>query len=157
VSPGRWWRRGIAALVTFAIAWVLLAIARTDPDPVRLALLVGTCTAVLGLVLDAMADNGPSWDVPVERPSLLEGGDPRLAQYVGLLEAHESARVEDRALRDRLGMVVSGVLAQKHGLSRDDPRAAELLGPELTQVLEGPPRRLTRAEVDRCLTRIEEL
>jgi hypothetical protein len=139
------------------VAWVVLAVARTDPDPVRLALLVATCTAVLGLVLDGLADNGPSWDVPVERPSILEAGDPRLSQYVGLLEAHESARVEDRALRDRLAMVVTGVLAQKHGLSRDDPRAAELLGAELSGVIDGPPRRLSRAEVERCLTRIEEL
>jgi hypothetical protein len=40
---------------------------------------------------------------------------------------------------------------------RDDPRAAELLGPELVAVLTGPVRRLSPADIDRCLTRIEEL
>ena len=40
---------------------------------------------------------------------------------------------------------------------RADPRATELLGAELAAVLDGPARRLAPAEIDRYLTRIEEL
>ena len=44
-----------------------------------------------------------------------------------------------------------------HGVRRDDPRAAALLGPELVRDLDGPPRRLSLDEVESHLTRIEAL
>ena len=123
----------------------------------RLALLVATCTALLGLVFDALDGGEPSWEVEVEQPSVRDSGDPRLVRYVALLEAHLSSRTADHALRDRLAVLTDQVLRQRHGLGRDDPAAAALLGPELTDVLTGPPRRLSRAQIDRCLTTIEEL
>jgi hypothetical protein len=49
------------------------------------------------------------------------------------------------------------VLRQRHGIGREDPTAAGLLGPELTAVLTSPPRRLSRPEIERCVRRIEEL
>jgi hypothetical protein len=157
VSGARWWRRLAAGLATFAVLEVVLVLVDMQPDAVRVGLLVAICVAVLGLVLDALSDGAVSWDIEVERPSVREAGDARLTRYVQLLEAHEAARAPDPALRDRLGGLVDRVLAQRHGLRREDPRAAELLGPELTAVLDGPPRRLPPAEIDRCLTRIEEL
>jgi hypothetical protein len=153
----RWWRRLAGAVVAFAASWILLDLLGADPDPVRLAVLVGACIAVLGLMLDAFSDAGSSWSVEVERPLLGETGDPRLAGYVAVLKAHESARAGDHGLQNRLASLADRVLAEKHGTSRDDPGVADLLGPELAAVLNGPPRRLSRDEIDRCLTRIEEL
>ena len=153
----RWWRRVAGGVAAFVLLEVPLVLAGTDPDAVRLALLVATAVAVLGLVLDALSDGEPSWQIDVERPSVRDGGDARLARYVSLLEAHESARSPDPALRDRLGDLADTVLAQRHGLDRDDPRADGLLGPDVTDLLHGPPRRLRPVEIEHFLTRIEEL
>jgi hypothetical protein len=136
---------------------VVLLLADAGPDTVRLALLVATCVGVLGLVLDTMSEGGPSWTVEVERPSAREGGDPRLARYVNLVEAHLAARTPDPALRDRLATLTEQVVRQRYAVHRGDPRAEELVGPDLAAVLDGPARRLSPAEIDRCLTRIEEL
>jgi hypothetical protein len=153
----RWWRRAAAGVIVFAGLEVGLGLAEVGPDPVRLALLVATGVAVLGLALDALSDPAPTWELPLERPSLRDGGDPRLSLYVNLIEAHLAARADDAALRDRLRSLADQVLRQRHGVRREDPRAAELLGPELTAVLSGPVRRLSPADIDHCLTRIEEL
>jgi hypothetical protein len=154
---GRWWRRVLGAAVVFIGLEVLLTLIDADPDPVRLSLLVAICTALLGLMVDALGGAEPSWRVEVERPSVRESGDPRLVRYVALLEAHLSSRTAEHALRDRLAVLTDQVLRQRHGLRRDDPRAVALLDPVLVGVLSGPPRRLGRAEIDRCLTAIEEL
>jgi hypothetical protein len=76
---------------------------------------------------------------------------------VGVVESHLSARGTDRALRDRLGVLADQTLRQRHGLGRHDAGAAALLGPDLTDVLDGPGRQLGLADVDRFLTMIEEL
>jgi hypothetical protein len=157
VNRRRWLVRAAAGVVTFTILEVVLVLADLDPDAVRLALLVATCVGVLGLVLDTLSDGGPRWTVDVEHPSAREGGDPRLSLYVNLLEAHLSARADDSALRDRLATLTDQVLLQRHGLHRDDPRAEALIGPDLGAVVSGPARRLSPADIDRCLTRIEEL
>lgn len=156
-TSGRWPMRvagGVAAYVGFGA--VLIAI-KADPDPVRFALLVATCTAILGLVHDALGGAEPTWHVEVERASVRDSGDPRLVRYVALLEAHLSSRTSDHALRDRLAVITDQVLRQRHGLARDDPGAAAILGSELGDVLTGPARRLSRAQIDRCVTIIEEL
>ena len=157
MRSNRWLRRLLGGLVAFVALYVGLVLTKTDPDPVRLALLVAICVAVLGLVLDALADGSPSWEVPVERPGGRDTGDPRLGRYVNLLEAHLSARSRDTILRDRLGVLADEVLRQRYGVGRDDPRAVEMLGPELVAVLTGSARRLAPTEIDRCLTTIEEL
>ena len=153
----RWWRRLLGGVVAFAALEIGLVLLETDPDPVRLALLVATCVALLGLVLDALVAGEPSWGMELDRPSVRDSGDPRLGRYVAVLEAHLSARTGDHALRDRLGVLAEQVLRQRYGVRRDDPRAEALLGPQLSDVLFGPARRLTPAEIDRCLTMIEEL
>lgn len=153
----RWWRRAAGAAAVFVGLEVLLTLIDAGPDAVRLALLVGTCTALLGLLLDALGGGEPSWRVEVERPSVWESGDPRLVRYVGVIEAHLAARNDDHALRDRLSVLTDQVLLQRHGLHRDDPRAESLLGPELAAVLSGPARRLRPDDIDRYLTLIEEI
>jgi hypothetical protein len=156
-ARGRWWRRGLAALVAYVVMEVLFTVLELDPDPVRLALLVATYTALLGLMVDALAGDEPVWTVESEEHVTRSAGDPRLVRYVALLESHLSAKEDDRALRDRIGVLADQVLRQRHGLGRGDPAAAGLLGPELAEVLTGPPRRLAPAQLDRCLTRIEEI
>ena len=153
----RWQRRTIAAAVTFVALFAVLALIQTDPDPVRLALLVAVSGALAGLGLDALEAADASWKVEVERPSSRSSGDPRLARNVALIEAHLSARGAEPALRDRLAQLTDRVLRQRHGLGIDDPAAEALLGPELRTVLLGPPRLLGRTEIERCLTTIEEL
>jgi hypothetical protein len=153
----RWVRRAVAAVVLFVALEVLLRAAGTGPEPLRVALLVAMCVGVLGLALDALSDPAPAWDLEPERPSVRAGGDARLAAYTALIDAHLASRTDDHALRDRLRTLADQVLDQRHGVRRDDPRAADLLGPELTAVLTGPVRRLSPADIDRCLTRIEEL
>lgn len=154
---GRWGRRVAGGVAAFVALEVVLVVAGTDPDPVRLALLVAVGVGVLGLVRDALVDGGVSWHVDVEAPSVRGTGDPRLSFYVNLLEAHRSARTDDTAVRDRLGGLADQVLRQRYGVPRTDPRATDLLGPELVAVLDGPARKLNPAEIDRYLTRIEEL
>jgi len=153
----RWWRRLAGGLAAFVGFFVLLTLIDADPEPLRLALLVATCTALLGLVQDALSAAEVSWRVEVETPSVRTSGDPRLVHNVALIEAHLSSRAPDHALRDRLAVLTDQVLRQRHGLHRDDPAAAEILGPDLVEVLTGPPRRLSRTQIDRCLTTIEEL
>lgn len=157
MSGRRWWRRAAAGLIVFAGLEIGLGLAGVGPEPLRLALLVATSVGVLGLALDALSDPAPAWDLEPERPSARDSGDPRLSLYVNLIEAHLAARSDDTALRDRLRSLADQVLRQRHGVRREDPRAADLLGPELTAVLTGPVRRLSPADIDRCLTRIEEL
>lgn len=153
----RWVRRAAGGAAAFVALEVVLRIAETGPDTLRLALLVATGVGVLGLALDALSDAAPAWDMEPERVSARDGGDPRLSLYAGLIEAHLAARAPDPALRERLASLADQALRQRHGVRRDDPRAAELLGPELTAVLSGPVRRLSPSDVDRSLSRIEEL
>ena len=153
----RWWPRVAGGLAAYVAFEVLLTLLDADPDPLRLALLVATCTAILGLVVDTLNGGEPSWRVDVERPSVRDSGDPRLVRYVGLIEAHQSSRTPDHALRDRLAVLTDQVLRQRHGIGRADPAAAAVLGPELTDLLTGPPRRLSNAQIDQYLTIIEEL
>jgi hypothetical protein len=158
----RWGRRVLDAAAAYVGFEVLLTLIDADPDPVRLALLVATCAALLGLVADALGADPrdgaePPWRIELERPSLRASGDPRLLRHVALVEAQLAARTPDRALRDRLGGLADQVLQQRHGLRVDDPRAPERLGAELHGVLSGPPRRLDLTVIDRCLTAIEEL
>lgn len=159
MRPHRWVWRALGGLVVFGLLEGALVLAKTDPDAVRLALLVAICVVVLGMVRDALPEGTPSWEVVVERPSVRSSGDPRLGRYVNVLEAHLSARshAHDTTLRDRLGVLADQVLRQRYGVGRDDPRGVELLGPDLVAVLTGPARRLGPTEIDRCLTRIEEL
>ena len=124
------------------IAMALEMAAEAFPD--RIAVTSGGATMTYAELLSAARSAGAA---------IRDSG----CRYVGLLEAHLSARSDDAALRDRLGALTDQVLRQRHGIRLDDPRASELLGPDVADVLAGSPRRLGLAEIDRCLTRIEDL
>lgn len=157
MRPRRWWRRLATGVALFAGLGVGSVAADFDPDPLRLGLVVALVVATWGLVLDSLADPGPSWTVEAAHPARPPGQDARTARNLSLLESHVTARTPDGALRDRLAALADLVLRQRHGVGREDPAAAALLGPDLTAVLDAPPRRLSRPEIERCVQRIEEL
>ena len=157
MNPRRWWWRLVGGALIFAGLDVGFVVVDFEPDPLRLGLVVALVVATWALVLDALADPGPSWTVDAVHPARPPGQDARTARYLSLLESHLTARTPDGALQDRLGTLADLVLRQRHGIGRGDPAAAGLMGPELTAVLTAPPRRLTRPEIERCVRRIEEL
>lgn len=153
----RWLGRAALALTAYVALEVLFKLGDLHPDALRLALLVAACAALLSLVSDALGATAPPWPLEADLQPLPALGDPRLARDVGVVESHLAARGTDRALRERLGVLSDQALRQRHGLGRHDPAAADLLGPYLTEVLDGPPRPLGLADIERCLTTIEEL
>ena len=157
MKPRRWWWRLGAAALLFAALEVSFVLADFGPDALRLGLVVAVVMATWALAMDTLVDSGPSWDVDAVHPTRPPGQDARTARYVSLLESHVTARTPDGALADRLGALADLVLRQRHGIDRTDAGASALLGPDLSAVLDGPPRRLSRAEIERCVRRIEEL
>ena len=153
---GLWWRLGGAVLLTAAL-YVFFAVMDFEPHLLPLALVVVVVVVAIGLLVDGLAIDDHSWSVEMDRWATPPGQDPRFSLYLRTIESHLTAQTPEPALRDRLADLASRRLEQRHGVRRDDPRAAELLGPDLTAVLDGPPRRLSRAEIDRCVRRIEEL
>jgi hypothetical protein len=147
----------VGALAAALVLYVGLELLDFDPDPLRLTLLVLASLAVLALFLDAFGGEEESWGVESQTWTPQPGQDLAFASYVRVIESHLTVDVPDHALRDRLAAVADLRLERRYAVRLGDPRAAELLGPELTAVLTGPPRRLSRAEIDRCVTRIEEL
>ena len=152
---GRW--RVVWAVVAAVALYVVLSLLDFDPDPVRLTLLVLVCLAASALFMDAFGGDELGWDVEAVTWAPQPGLDHGFASYLRVLEGHLTVDVPDTVLRDRLAGLARMRLDQRHGLTFTDPRADELLGPELIAVLTGPPRRLSRAEIDRCVRRIEEL
>ena len=136
VVPRRWRGRIVGALLLYAVLEVVLSLTDYAPDPLRLALLVGLCVAALGLLRDSLGDSAPLWAAEPVQPVVPEGSDARLAAYVHLVEDHLTSRTPDGALRDRL-------------VTLSDQRLADDLA--------GPPRRLSPAEIDDYLRRIEDL
>lgn len=155
MTRGRW--RAIGAVAAAAVLYVVLRLLDFDPDPLRLTLLVLVCLAASALFMDAFGGDEQGWDVAAVKWAPQPGLDHGFASYLRVLEGHLTVDVPDGVLRDRLAGLARLRLNERHGVTFTDPRADELLGPELTDVLTGPPRRLSRAEIDRCVRRIEEL
>jgi hypothetical protein len=157
VNPQRWWRRAALAAGVYLVLEVVFLRVDFEPDAVRLAVLVALVVALGGLVLDSVPDVAAQWDVHTVRPATPPGQDARTSLNLRILESHLTSRTPDGVLRDRLGDLADQVLRVRHDLDRRDPRAVELLGPELHRLLTAEPRRLSRAEIDRSVRRIEEL
>ena len=77
--------------------------------------------------------------------------------YTRVIAGHLDARVPNAGLRDRLADLADRRLGQRHDLGLRDPDAAALLGDEAHKILTGPPRRLSRDGIARCVRQIEEL
>jgi hypothetical protein len=157
-EPGRFWRRYVlATLVVFGVIWLVLTGMGTAPRPLRLLLLVAFATAVMALVNVGLVNDGPDWTVDSVQRLTPPGQDTRLGMYTRVITGHLDSRIPDPALRDRFAALADRRLRQRHGVGLRDPRATGLLGAEVAGILTGPPRRLSRDEIERCVTRIEEL
>jgi hypothetical protein len=154
---GRWSRRALELLGLLAVVLVSLRLLRIHPDVPTVALAVSLVLAVAWLTVDTLATEGPSWEVHGGDDVHVAGADPGLATYRRILEDHLSAREPSPVLRDRLAALATQRLSRHHGLALGDPGSQERLGPDLTAVLSGPVRRLTPAELDTFLHRIEDL
>jgi hypothetical protein len=152
-----WWHWLAATAVVFGAVWALLTVVDVDPRPGPLLLLVSLVMAVLALVNLNVSSEAPSWEVHSSQPVSEPGQDARLAMYVRVIGGHLDARAPDPALRDRLADLAGARLRQRHGVGLHDPAATELLGPQVTGLLTGPPRRLGRGEIEDAVRRIEGL
>jgi hypothetical protein len=153
----RWTRWALLALVAYGASWAAFSALHDDPDPVRLALVVGLLVCAGALMVDSATVVAAAWPVHPAPTTGLGRADPRTATYIRLIEGHLTSREPDAALRDRLRKLTDQVLRVRTDLELADPRADEVLGPDLVAVLRGPPRRLRAEEINRCLRRIEEL
>ncbi len=153
---GLLWRLGGAVVLT-AVLYVVFSLMEFEPHALPLTLLVVVVVVAIGLFVDGLGVDEQSWAVEMQGWATPPGQDPRFSLYLRTIESHLTAQTPEPALRDRFADLASRRLAQRHGVHLGDPRAAELLGPDLTAVLDGPPRRLSHAEIDRCVRRIEEL
>ena len=153
------------AAITFGV-WLLIALGAwvfgNQPRPGLLFLIVAVASALMLLHLDVSADAEVSrWPAMAEEPVRQRGEDPRLERLQRVLDQHRTAHEVGDTLHRHLAELAEQRLVAHHGVSlRADPeRAAELLGPELTEVvLQRPPYpRLTTDRIDVLLTRIEAL
>lgn len=157
-APSMFWLRwlGATGLLLGAVLGVLvLNGSRWHFWP--LLLLVVFTTSVLALVNVGSISDGPDWTVHSTQAPSASGQDSRLGMYTRAISGHLDARVPDHTLRDRLAALADVRLRQRHATGLRDVSATELLGADAIAILTGPPRRLSREEIDRCVRRIEEL
>lgn len=150
-------RRVAAAVLLFAVLYAAFTLLDFGPRPMPLLLLVVVGVAALGLMVDGLGRPGPGWTVDMVRPATPPGQDRGLSLYLRGIEHHLTAEAPDPALRQRLARLAALRLEQRHGVTGPGPHRDELLGPDLLSVLDGPVRRLGKAELARCVQRIEEL
>jgi hypothetical protein len=152
----RWLRRTAGLVLLEVVLLGGLRLLGVQADLVRFVLVVALVLTTIWLVLDT-ADQDASWEVEAPHETRSSASDTRLQTYTRVLEDHVAAREPTAALRDRLRWLVIERLELHHGLGIDDPEAQPLLGPGLSALLAGPPRRIDPAELNDALTRIEEL
>jgi hypothetical protein len=156
-GSGFWWRWAAVTAAVFGAAWLLLVALDVGPRPERLLLLVVVAMAVLALVNVSVVSEGPDWSVDTVQPVIAPGQDTRLAMYSRVISGHLDSRDVDATLRDRLAALAGVRLRQRHGIGLQDPDARILLGAEVADILTGPPRRLSRGQIESCVRQIEEL
>lgn len=156
MTPRRWLGRAVLATVVVLAVIGGSLYEHTTPDLPRVILLVFMGVAVLGLVVDFSSVPEPDWDVVTARPVVPAGLDPSLSRNVRMLENHLTARNVEPVLQRRLAMLVDLQLAAL-GMRRGDPGVDERLGPTLCDVIDSPPRQLSRTTLEECIRRIEEL
>jgi hypothetical protein len=153
----RWWWRVAGGLIAFAGIEVTMALIHGHTDELRLALVVALVVCSAGLLIDASPVEPAVWAGHAEPEAGLARLDPRTASYLRIIESHLTAREVDPGLRNRLRRLTDQTLRARHDLTLDDPRAEELLDPELRRVLVEAPARLDPDQIDRCVRSIEEL
>lgn len=154
----RWaWRGALAAGLGVAL-WVAAAATDLQPHPVPLLLLTALVVAVSGLVTDSLTTTGQAGWVPhTPVDPRTRARDARTSSHLHLLQTHVHGKQADVDLPRRLAELAEDRLQARHALSADSSRGRELLGPLLAQLADGAPRRLSVAEIDQCMNRIEAL
>jgi hypothetical protein len=153
----RWWWRLAGGVLSFAVIEATIRLIHGEADELRLALVVALVVGGVAVLLDASLAAPAVWTTRVDRESGLGRLDPRTASNLRILEGHLSAKEADGALQGRLRELSDQTLRARQDMSAEDPRAEELLGHELSRLVSGPPRRLHLEEIERCVSRIEEL
>jgi hypothetical protein len=163
VTPtARWLPRIAIAFVLWLAVAAIGGILGNHPRPGLLALTIGVGGAVVWLLLDVSGDaETAQWPGMVEEPVRPPGEDPRLERLQRILLQHETAHEVGDALHRQLAELAEHRLVAHHGVSlvADPERAARILGPELTAVVNqrAPYPRLSTGRIDVLLKRIEEL
>jgi len=138
-APSRRWRgRLLTGAVVAAVGYGYAFLLRFDPQPVPYVVMSVVVLALAWLVLDTADAETPQWVSVLPRT-----GDrvDEATSDLRVLTSHQQARAPSEALRDRLVALARG----------RDPDLGDALHAELE-----PDRRLSPAEIDRILTRIEE-
>ena len=153
----QWLIRVPFVLVITAVAWVVATVMDFRPEPALLLLYVAVATALFSVAYQSFGDTPRGWE-PQETVSLRPvGQDSGTNSAMRMLESHLTAAEPTALVRDRLAALADARLQQRHGLGLSDPEAQNLLGEETLGVLRGPVRRLSRNQIGRIVTRIEEL
>jgi hypothetical protein len=138
----RWWPRLLLLAVLLVGGQVALTLMDFDPDPVGWGLLVVVATVVVWLAQDTLDAGEADWhDGRAERAA---PATEEQTVHGRVVAGHLASRDPGPALRDRLVELAR---------SRDPA----LTDPELLRLSTEPPRRLSPAEIDHYLTRIEAL
>jgi len=157
VTGGRWWFRLVVLVASAATVLWLGDRLGLAPDPARVVLVSAVVVVLLGLLVDAVAPRAPGWRLEQAHVADYHRRDPRTAANLRILEHHLAVSHPDTGLRDRLADLTEQVLRVRHGERPETARAYRLMGPELTRVVNDPPRKLRREEIERCVRRIEEM
>lgn len=137
----RGWRGRVGWVLGLgALGWVAAELLRFEPEPLPYVLLVAVVAALAWLVLDTTDTEPAQWAPP--SPTRGDRVDEATSD-LRVLTSHQQASSPSEAVRERLLALARG----------RDPALAERLHEELG----GPARRLSPAEIDRILTRIEDV
>ena len=157
MTGGRWWfRLVVLGAATIAMLWAGERF-EMDPDPLAVILVTAAVVVLAGLMVDAAPPPTPAWGLEQSHNAEIHRRDPRTAANLRILEHHLALTRADSALRDRLAELTEQVLMVRHGESPETARAYQLMGPELTRLVNDPPYKMGREEIERCVRRIEEL
>ncbi|WP_457208196.1 hypothetical protein [Nocardioides sp. P5_C9_2] len=137
-----WVARAALLVAIIAVGQVALTLLDFGPRLLGWALLMTTVAALVWLLLDANQTRPADWID--SRPPLVRPDDGEESSYHRILRSHLDSREPGPALRHRLV-----------ALART--RDPGLTDPDLRELAQLPVRRLSPAEIDHYLTRIEAL
>lgn len=157
MTPRQWLIRIPFVLVITLVTWVVATLMDYQPSFVLLLLYVAVGTALFSVAYQSFGDTPVGW-APQQTVSMRPlGQDTGTNSAMRMLESHLTAAEPTPMLRDRLARLAEARMRQRHGVGLSDPRAKDLLGEQTLGVLQGPVRRLNKAEIAQAVTRIEEL